>query len=250
MNVNLANGWRAPAVNELYSNGLHHGVGAIERGKTDLKTETCLNLIGSGIFEFKKIHAELAGYHYWFKNFIYYLPGDRPELTIRGAFPVFNYMQNNANIGGADLLVKYDLTGFLNIKVRSMWVRGYNTDLNQHLIYMPADRYETGFTIKAKDFKKIKDLYIEPSAIYVAKQTRIPPQVDFAAPPDAYFLFGLNAGTTVHVGKQILIFSLSITNAANTVYRDYLDRFRYYNDAVGTNYTLRLRVPLMLYDKK
>lgn len=249
INLNLANGWRAPAPNELYSNGLHHGVGAIERGDKDLKTETCINVISSAVLELKNLHTEFTAYNYWFKNYIYYLPGMQPELTIRGAFPVFNYTQNDANIGGGDMLLRYKLNKYLRVNARGMWVRGTNKDLHQPLIYMPSDRYELSLVVQAKDGKRFKDSYIEPTWLFVGKQTRVPEDVDFAPPPAAYQLLGLNAGTTLIVKRQAFIFTFSISNAANAVYRDYLDRFRYYNDAAGVNYTLRLRIPFTLYDK-
>lgn len=249
-NVNLANGWRAPAANELYSNGLHHGVGAIERGDPNLKTETCTSIVGAAILDLKKLHVEAAAYNYWFKNYIYYLPAESPELTIRGAFPVFNYKQNDARISGGDLLLTYQLSRFLGLKVRSMWVRGVNKDLNQALIYMPADRYELSVALKFKETKFFKETYLEPSYLFVDKQYRVPTGVDFAEAPAAYHLFGLNAGSTLQIKQQQFIVTFSISNAANATYRDYLDRFRYYNDAVGVNYTLRLRIPFTVYDKK
>ncbi len=106
-------------------------------------------------------------------------------------------------------------------------VRGRNTDLRNNLLYMPADRLQLFVSLKAKDRKCMKDLYLEPNLLYVAKQTRVQPGVDYAEAPEAYLLFGLNAGSTLLLGKQQVIFNFSITNAANTVYRDYLDRFRY-----------------------
>jgi iron complex outermembrane recepter protein len=248
-NLNLANGWRAPAVNELYSNGLHHGVGAIERGDPNLKTEYCTNVITTAIIEYKNFRAEGTAYYYHFTNFIYYLPGERPELTIRGAFPVFNYKQNNASISGGDILVNYSITPHMSIKQRGMWVRGTNRDLNQPLIYMPADRYETALIFTFKNKVKLKDTYIEPTWMYVCRQYRVPAGTDFVAPPAAYHLFGLNAGTTFKIKKQPFIVTLSVNNAANTIYRDYLDRFRYFNDAQGTNVTLRLRLPIFIYHK-
>lgn len=250
LNLNLSSGWRAPSVNELYSNGLHHGIGAIERGDKNLVTEKSLSAISTLNYNRKKLSIELSAYTYIFRNFIYYQPTGKAELTIRGAFPVFHYQQNNANISGADATIRYALFSFLDLKLNAMMVRGRNTDLRNNLLYMPADRLQLFVSLKAKDRKCMKDLYLEPNLLYVAKQTRVQPGVDYAEAPEAYLLFGLNAGSTLLVGKQPLIFNFSITNAANTVYRDYLDRFRYYNDALGVNYTLRIRMPFTLYDKK
>lgn len=248
--LNVANGWRAPAVNELYSDGLHHGVGAIERGDSKLKTEYCNNAILGIVAQHQRFRAEATAYGYWFTNFIYYSPAPRPELTIRGAFPVFNYMQNNARIIGTDVLLQYNVCKWLQLKTKAMWLQGTNTETNTPLVFMPANRYECAVLLQLKATKVFKETYIEPIFNRVDRQFRVPEGVDVAPPPPAYELFGCNIGTTIYAHRQPFVLTLSVTNALNTVYRDYLDRFRYYNDAVGTNVTLRLRVPLVIYDKK
>lgn len=244
-----ANGWRSPSVNELYTNGLHQGSAAIERGNKNLKTERSLNLISNTQHKFKKFETELTIYNYYFSNFIYYVPADRPELTIRGAFPVFNYTQNNANIFGVDGSTKYSFIFNLYLKARGMIVRGYNIDNKQPLIYMPADRIEGTVGYTFKDKKYLKESYIEVVSQLVNKQIRVPVNSDFAPPPEKYFLLGGNLSTTLLLKRRPLIFTLSVTNGLNTIYRDYLDRFRYYNDAAGTNITFRLRMPFTLYNK-
>jgi iron complex outermembrane recepter protein len=249
LSLNFANGWRAPSVNELYTDGLHHGIGAIERGDKNLKTEYCNNLIGGMIWKHTAFRVEASAYSYWFKNYIYYSPSPQPELTIRGAFPVFNYVQNNARIAGADVLFQYQPISMLTLKTRAMWVRGTNTETNQALVYMPADRYEVSIALNAKDVKHFKNSYLESTLNLVDKQYRVPDSVDVAPPPPAYYLLGFNIGTTVLIKKQAFIITLSITNALNTVYRDYLDRFRYYSDAPGTSFIFKLRMPFTLYNK-
>ena len=200
-NVNFANGWRAPAVNELYSDGLHHGVGAIERGDKNLKTEYTNSGIVGGILNHKKLHIEATAYSYWFKNYIYYSPAPSPELTIRGAFPVFSYVQNDAVIHGADVLVKYQFSKVIQLKTRAMWVRGINKENNTPLVFMPADRYELNLALTAPNKKYFKETFIEPSLLFVDKQYRVPDSVDVAPPPPAYTLIGCNIGTTVYAGK-------------------------------------------------
>ena len=36
----------------------------------------------------------------------------------------------------------------------------------------------------------------------------------------------------------------------NTTYRDYMDRFRYFTDAIGRNYTLRIKIPIQILNNK
>ena len=245
--VNVASGWRSPSVNELYSEGLHHGVAAIERGDQKLKTEHCQN--GNLTVDHFKKKWSFSGslYTYRFQNFIYYQPSPTGvELTVRGAFPVFEYTQNNALISGADAVVHYSLTSKSTIKLRGMAVRGRNTATHEWLIYMPADRIELSWIQWIKDGKLFKEAWVEPTAYYCARQWRVSGAVDFAAPPRAYVLYGVSCGAKVKLRKSPLFVTLSVTNAANTVYRDYLDRFRYYADAQGLNLQLRLRMPIVV----
>ncbi len=42
--------------------------------------------------------------------------------------------------------------------------------------------------------------------------------------------------------KQKIVVNFEINNVINTVYRDYLNRFRYYADEMGRNYSLKLKL--------
>jgi len=247
---NVGSAWRAPAPNELYSNGIHHGVGAIERGNSDLKSERVYNVTVSAILKRKRISAEIGAYVNKFENYIYLDPSGKSELTIRGAFPVFNYLQADANISGIDAQVNLKIFSHLHLIAKGMWVRGWNESINDHLVYMPSDRGEVQLKYEF-DFKQLlKENYVQMNAQYVCKQWRIPEGGDFASPPGEYLLAGVEAGTKITMGKQALYVGFSVTNLLNTVYRDYLDRFRYYADAQGRSYNVRLRIPLTIYDKK
>ena len=56
----------------------------------------------------------------------------------------------------------------------------------------------------------------------------------------------LDLGTSFLVKKQIVSINLSVSNLANTVYRDYLNRFRYYSNELGRNFTVRIKVPFSI----
>ena len=247
---NAGTAWRAPAPNELYSNGIHQGVSSIERGDSSLKSETCYNVTLSGIYRIKKMNLEMTVYHNQFHNFIYLQPSNTMELTIRGAFPVFNYTQANVRISGVDLKTEYLLSDKLSFLIRGMMVRAWNYDINDYLIYMPGDRGDLSVKLKLPKFKFVDDWYVQVNNSFVAKQWRVPASVDFAPPPEAYYLLGMNVGANFKFGRQTVYLNLGVTNVLNNRYREYLDRFRYYCDAQGTSYNLRLTVPLVLYDQK
>lgn len=248
--INAGSAWRAPAPNELYSNGVHHGVGSIERGDANLKTEQVYNVTLTGLYQTKNTTIELTGYHNQFTNFIYLNPTSQPELTIKGAYPVFNYKQANTSISGIDAKIQTQLFKHLELTSKAMLLRAWNYSINDYLVYMPSDRYSIDAKLFMAVSKNIKDLYIQTGYQYITKQWRVPKNTDFAAPPNGYGLLSAELGTSLKFGKQLLNISITATNLLNETYRDYLDRFRYFADSQGKNYTLRLKVPLTLYDKK
>ena len=108
--VNTGYAMRNPAINELYSNGLHQGVSGIEEGDINLKTEKAVKstldyklLLGS-TFSFGSLF-----YYQRFKDYIFLSPQEDIRLTIRGAFPVFKYEQTNAEIFGLDITSKVSI---------------------------------------------------------------------------------------------------------------------------------------------
>jgi iron complex outermembrane receptor protein len=248
--INVGSAWRAPAPNELYSNGVHHGVGSIERGDANLKTEQVYNITATSLYQPKKSIFELTLYHNEFSNFIYMNPAAQPELTIKGAYPVFNYEQANVRISGIDAKLQTQLFNHIEITSKAMILRAWNYSIKDYLIYMPSDRYSLdikGFTTLSG---KVDEIYIQAGYQFITKQWRIPSNSDFAPPPNAYGLLSAEIGGAFAFGKQKLQISLTASNLLNEAYRDYLDRFRYFANSQGKNFTLRIKVPLIIYNKK
>ncbi|MCC6181953.1 MAG: TonB-dependent receptor [Bacteroidia bacterium] len=248
--VNVGSAWRAPAVNELYSDGIHQGLGSIEKGNSHLKTEKVYNFSIASLWQLQNLKTELNIYHNQFENYIYLNPSNQTELTIQGAYPVFIYQQAQARISGIDAKVSSQFSKHLEFNCKAMLLRGWNYTINDYLIYMPSDRYSlnTKYFTDVNTF--IRDTYFEIGYQYITKQWRVPKQSDFAPPPQAYGLLNAEIGTSIILSKQRIDISLLASNILNTVYRDYLDRFRYFTDAIGRNYTIRIKVPLTIYDKK
>lgn len=245
LHVNVGTAWRPPAINELYSNGLHHGAAAIEIGDSTLVPEQAfnasatLNVTPLG----EKLHIELGVYYTYFNNYIYGRPELPPTLTIRGAFPTFRYTQANTDFKGIDIDMEYNVWKGLSLGSKSSLLWAYNYTDADYLILIPSQRFEHSITYSFNDYKHISNAYITLTGKNVLQQKRVPANSDFAPPPAAYFLLGLNAGFTVQCGKQPVEFGLSVNNMLNQSYREYLDHFRYFVDAPGTDVSVRLRVP-------
>jgi len=235
-NFNVGYVLRSPEVNELYSLGLHQGVSGIEEGNADLKNEKSLKFVFSNDFHLKKkVFIEVLGYFQNLRNYIYLEPQDELRPTIRGAFPVFEYKQTNATLFGTDILLSYEPVERLKWIAKYAIVRGNDLKNEVSLLNMPADNIFSSFSYAFPNLRKFENSELQLNGRYVFRQDRILEEQDFLAPPDAYFLLGLQANTSVQLAQSSLKFSLNINNLLNATYRDYLNRQRYFADDVGIN---------------
>jgi iron complex outermembrane receptor protein len=258
---NLSTAWRAPQVNELYANGLHHGAARIEKGNSALSPERANNLAANLVFSNSKWEIDAGVYHKIIDGFIFLEPTFPPELTIRGAFPAFQYTQTDARLSGLDLAAAYQFDAHVGAAIKASLLRAWDKQKKQWLIQMPADRYEASIEYNLGNARKINETYFSISSTWVLQQTRVPStgnievpgttvkQSDYLNPPPAYFLLALEAGTKLKMKHSNWSFILSVTNAANRTYRDYMNSFRYFSDEMGRNISLRVRIPFDLKHK-
>jgi iron complex outermembrane receptor protein len=254
ISVNAARAWRAAGVNELYASGLHHGAAVIEQGDPFLKAESASKFNATVHYDLNdKLEADVNFYYNYIRNFIFQQPTDSVVVTIRGAFPYTYYRQADASMKGMDAQLRWQFLPKWQILTKASLLRAYNESANDWMIGMPSDRFEHELTFFPGNVKKLKDNYVSVSFSNVLKQTRTPANLkdpndprgqDLMAPPGAYNLLGLEAGSTVSIGKQPISVILGATNVLNTRYREYLNFFRYFADEPGTNIYLKLKVPL------
>ena len=243
-NAGLA--WRPPGVNELYNFGVHHGTAQFEIGNPDLHSERSYNLDATVRHVGLHATAEVSIYRNQMDGYIHLFPEDEPRVTIRGTFPSFRYAQSDAVLTGIDGAFEYDLlTDRLTLGASASIVRGTDVERDEPLIFMPSDRF-SGFT--EWTFPTV-GRFIHPAVMlearHSARQDRVPPQADFAPPPDAYTLFSAGIHTDIDLGTETpASLSLDVENLFDTAYRDYMSRYRYFIGDPGRNVILRLTVPL------
>lgn len=244
----LSQSWRAPQAAELFSAGFHQAGARIEYGNRNLKAENALGLNLNLDYRIEeKLNIAVSAYSQAVQNFIYLSPGAE-QLTIRGYFQTFNYLQTNALISGLDVKMPYSWNKHWQIEVRASFTRARDTKSNDWIILMPSDRYAGSLSYKFKSIDKMPHCAVGVNGTYVPQQRRIPgnfDQIDFPRPPSSYFLLDAFCDADVLVRKQALKLGISVTNLLNTRYRDYLDLFRYFIDQPGTNVRLRVTVPLL-----
>lgn len=260
--ANISTGWRAPNVNELYSDGLHHGAARIEKGNASLQAERANSIIAGYQYNQKKWQLETEVFYKHIDNFIFLRPTYPPQLTIRGAFPSFEYAQADAGFYGGDVSLTIQPGDHLNLRLRTTLLWAWNITDDDWLIQMPPNLHEAELQYMFTDAGKWKQTYCKLSFIYTEGQKRIPQkgnieikqndgtitlESDYAPPPEAYLLASFEAGTALQTKDRPISIIVAVNNIFNTVYRNYLNAFRYYADEMGTNISLRLKIPFAFH---
>lgn len=234
--------WRAPSINELYSAGLHHGAAAVEYGDEQLKEERAY----SATFEVKTNRMKLFGndigisastYSYWFDQFIYLVPTEPATLTIRGAFPTFEYRAVQAWFRGIDANVVYSIFRF-EINAKAELVRANDLNSGAYLLGIPSDRYDLALEYYISKGKR--PLSVGANGSRVLTQKRFPVGIDYANPPKGYTLFNAFIDGKLPLKKQQFFYHLEVKNILNTAYRNYLNRLRYFADEPGRSFNISI----------
>lgn len=230
---------RPPEVNEMYAFGLHQGVSGIEEGNLNLAKElglkSTLQLRGKlG----DHLHIDLRGYTHFFKGFIYLQPQQTFRLTIRGAFPVYTYEQCDARLIGGDVVFKYELGERWNAESSWAYVHGSNISEELPLNFMPPLNVQNRLEYELAQWKSWRNFKVSMEHRYTAEQWHWDSSLDLIPPPESYHLFDLHVSGTLKSLKHKPKFRIGVENLFNTSYRDYLNRQRYFADALGRNFTL------------
>lgn len=245
LRLNAATAFRPPHPSELYSDGLHHGSASYEVGSPDLNAERARQLsLGLEWQPAPAWQLSLNAYAQWIDDFIFIDPLPDPVLTIRGAFPAFQYRGTDARLLGGDAQLTWTPSPDWTWSASYQVVRGYDRTDDIPLIYMPADQWRSELRYQFGPEEGSTRPFLQVGLRHTTEQTRAPLDRDFAPPPPAFTLVDLSAGGTLYWGTQPLHLSLGVRNVFNVAYRDYLDRFRYFADSPGRNVLVSLRLPI------
>ena len=248
--ANLGTAWKAPTVNELFSNGVHQSAAAYEIGNPNLVSEQSYNLNASIKYNKKRFVGEIELYNHYINHYTYLKPDLQFIQTIRGSYPTFTYTQVDAVFRGIDITLQYKLLRGLTFISKTALIFSYNYTINNYLILTPANRFENSLKYEVDKFGKLANLYISITNLGVPTQTRVPPNSDYLPPPAGYDLWGADIGLDIPAGRQMVSINFGVTNLTNVAYRDYLNRFRYFTNNLGRNMVLRIKIPFELLKPK
>jgi iron complex outermembrane recepter protein len=242
--LNLSKSFRAPAINELTSNGLNIGSNAVQLGNIGLKPEQGYQIDLAYGNSGRDVSFEVDGFYNHISHFIF---ADRTDSVSQG-YPVYQFVSSNTAI-------LTGISGNLNIHPASVkWLEMNNgftyiytrlphaTDSTDHIPWTQAPHLHSEFKFRLNHkpdarfqrtyFKVGMTAYLAQNKIYSALYTEIPSA--------AYTLFNAGLGTDLvsRTGKTVCSFYVNCTNLTNTAYADHLNLAQYFYAQNGNTVTV------------
>ncbi len=243
---------RAPNPSELFSDGLHHAMAAIEYGSLSLEPETSHKFLFSFSKNNKNYNWSLEPYISKTFGYIFIEPTGLKQ-TIRGAFPVWTYDSTDAFMTGIDINSSININRRLMFDVGASYTYAEDILNKEPIILIPPLN-----TFQKLKFTPLKGMWsLEFTHQTSAKQNRFPNSnfifdyiedgklvsetVDISSSPRGFQK--LDAIFSILIGNKNNIRSnlrLIIQNITNSDYRDYLNRMRFYSSEIGRNFQVQL----------
>jgi len=239
---NTSVGWRPPAANELFADGVHHGAASYERGNPGLLSERAWNNQLSARYTKSEKSFSVQFYHNAVQDFILLRPGSEPVLTIVGAFPAFAYENVDARLSGMDANGQWPLGKNWRVSGGYSILRARDADTGEFLPLMPADGGLLGFVYNLPDKRVWRNLHFGPEVRYQSRQWRVRTESDYAPAPEAYALLNFRGGVDIESENNPVKVRLGVDNVLNQRYRDYMNRFRYFHDERGRNIYINIQI--------
>ncbi|WP_240596663.1 TonB-dependent receptor [Rhodohalobacter barkolensis] len=237
--------FRAPSIEELYSQGPHIAAYSFEIGNPDLDPER--GLAKELFVRFRKSNAnfELTGYHNGFKNYIYPRNTGRQNIF----FPRLNdyqYESVGAEIYGLEGMMEFQLTSNLTLNSSASFTVGrrdvsddemesgdFDSDTTP-LPMIPPFSFKTGLTYVSGPFQ------VGANVRHSFKQDRL---AEFESVTDAYTLLGANAEYRLNSsGGYLHTFSIQANNILDETYQNHLSRLKDVFPEPGRNISLLYRL--------
>jgi iron complex outermembrane recepter protein len=231
---NLASGFRAPDLAELFSNGEHPGTNRFERGNVNFEREQNLQKDLSVYYSDKTFSFEVATYYNYIRNYVFFRPTDVFSDQLR----VWQFEQEDVNLYGGEIGFEIHPSYLKRIKTKHTYavVRGNKIADASNLPQMPADRIfnEIHFSNESAD----KYIFVRLQNVF--RQARIE-MAEWSTP--GYTLTSLGFGGSSVVSGIKIDYNIIANNIFNVAYFEHLAVIRpfdIYN--MGRNITAGVKI--------
>jgi iron complex outermembrane recepter protein len=230
----LSRAFRAPTVEELYSNGFHVAVGTFDVGNATLRPETSTGIDVVLRAQGGKGFMQLSGYRNAVDDYI--LPiAVGTELVDGEQVPRVNFSQRNATLTGFEFsgesaVARHIVIGALADAVRGSVAGGTN------LPFIPAARlggsvrYDRGIWSVGGEAHQV----FRPSRVASDNATDVP--------TDSYTMLNLNASWTIVSRRVAQTITARVDNLLDERYADATSRIKAFTFNPGRNFSLVYRL--------
>jgi iron complex outermembrane recepter protein len=230
--LNFARSFRAPSVEELFSDALHIGTGAYEIGDPQLEPEYSQGFDLAVRARAARVSAEVSLYANTVANFIHF--AERGDTVLDGSvWPVLAYVQSRAGFAGIEGQLEWVADRNLVLGVRGDLVRG-TLDGGTPVPFLPPARLGGSVRWEGGRFG------VGGGVRHAFAQERV--GLDEETPTPAYTLVDLDVGLRLNHGGRVHSLTLRADNLLDALYRDATSRIKDFAPNPGRNLALLYRV--------
>ncbi len=239
----VARAFRAPTVEELFSNAFHGALGTYDIGTPTLNAETNQGAEGIVRAQSGRLNGQLAVFFNSIKNYI------RPDITGDTTIdsdqgpttvPLNHVSQADATLRGAEGRLEFEAMPHFVLGAMGDMVRGKLTATKEPLAYMPPARlgglarWDDGRVSLGAEYR------------HAFAQDRVPAAASADDPSGvattAYDLLNLTAGYALTADGRVHSLTLRVDNALDERYADATSRIKSFAFNPGRNLSLVYRV--------
>ncbi len=241
--VTLMRAFRAPGIEELFSEGPHLANFSYEKGNPLLGAEFGLGTDLFAEYYFPGGSVSAAVFRNQMNNYIF--PRDTNELATRRAdLNKFIFDEQRVLMTGFELQAKYRILAAFQLSSDINFVRGDFIDEGKSFPIIRTGGSDVAVPMMPPLSGRTTlewsrgDLRLGSSVRYAASQNRVD---QFERPTDGYTVFDAFAQYNMSTGPVLHTFTLNVENIGNATYRNHLSRIKEIYPEPGVNVRLLYR---------
>lgn len=228
--ASFSHSYRAPAIEELYNYGPHHGNLAFEIGDPGLGRERGLGFELAWRVRSRRLRGELHGFSYRLDDYVYLAPTGHVEHGLVEAV----YVQGGARYLGAEARLEAALHRDVWLKLGFDAVDAQLRATRQPLPRIPPARGRVGLDAHWRGLR------LRPELVLAAPQSQLYANETRTA---GYAVLNLGVGYVWAQSHVLHSFSATVFNAADRLYRNHVSLIKEYAPEIGRgvrfDYTIR-----------
>ena len=222
--------YRAPAIEELYNYGPHHGNLAFEIGDPNLSREAGQGIELAWRAQARRLRGEVHAFYYRLNDYVYLAPTGEIEHGLIQA----QYRQADSRYMGAEARMDFALRPDLWLKLGFDAVDAQLRASRLSLPRIPPARGRIGLDARWRGFS------FQPALVLAAPQSQL--YFNETRTP-GYVVVNLSAGYVRAQTHVLHSFHVTVFNAADRLYRNHVSLIKQYAPEIGRGvrfaYTLR-----------